>query len=165
MIPMEKKLLDLYARLSRAAARSHLYAMRANMDERPELAKLFLAIADSQAMQAQRFLVQIRGTVGQTDENEQHAFGTELPAAIAEYQELRQEAEQLGSKALATGFRHSAEVSRLNIELHDSLERDNGQTDYYVCDFCGYIATDEPPDNCPICTAEKNRFKMIDFAA
>lgn len=45
MIPMEHKLLDLFARLSRSSARNRLYAMRARKDNRPQLAQLFLALA------------------------------------------------------------------------------------------------------------------------
>jgi rubrerythrin len=41
----EQKLLDLYAGLSRAATRCHLYALRADKDGRPSLAKLFRALA------------------------------------------------------------------------------------------------------------------------
>ena len=165
MIPMEDKLLDLFAGLSRAAARSRLYAMRARKDNRPELATFFLALADSQAMQAQRFLMQVRGTVGTTEENEQNAFDIEIPAAIEEYGKLLHEAEQLGSRALITGFGHGAEIDRLNLELYRTLGDRPADTDYYVCDFCGYIATDAPPEKCPICTAPRNRFKRTDPVA
>lgn len=159
MIPMEGKLLDLFARLSRASMRSRIYAMRARKDERPKLEQLFLALADSQAMQAQRFLMQVRGSVGETAENEQAAFAVELPAAIEGYTKLLLEAGQLGNKALSTGFSHGAEIDRLIIELHAKLNELPEDTEYYVCDFCGYIAVDEPPDNCPVCTAPRNRFK------
>ena len=162
MIPMENKLLDLFARLSRSAARSKVYAMRAKRDNRTELAQLFLALADSQEMQAHRFLMQIRGTVETTDTIEQTVFSTELPETIKEYMELMAEAEQVGSKALTTGFRHSADVDRLILELHEKLEEQATDTDYYVCDFCGYVATDEPPEHCPICTAPRKRFKKVD---
>ena len=161
-MPMEEKLLDLFARLSRSSARSKLYAMRAKKDGRHDLSRLFLVLADSQSMQAQRFLMQIRGTIDDTDKNEQSVFGTELPEAVDEYMQLLSEAEKEGSKALTTGFRHSAEVNRLLLELHKKLDEQSAETDYYVCDFCGYVAADEPPDRCPICTAPKNRFKKVE---
>jgi rubrerythrin len=159
---MESGLLDLFARLSRSSARNRLYAMRARKDNRPQLARLFLALADSQAMQARRFLMQIRGAVGPTEENEHTVFVTELPEAINEYMELLAEAEQAGSKALATAFRHSADVDRLILELHGKVTEQGQEADYYVCDFCGHVATHEPPDNCPICTAPKNRFNKVE---
>ena len=162
MLPMEDKLLDLFARLSRASARSKLFAMRANKDGRPALAKLFLALADSQAMQAHRFLMQIRGTVDSTDNNKEAVVSSELPSAIDEYIQLMAEAEQLGSKALTTGFRHSGNVDKILLSLFKNLKEENLETEYFVCDFCGFVIKDAPPDNCPICTAPKNRFKKVD---
>ena len=162
MIPMEEKLLDLFARLSRSSTRSSVYAMRARKDKRPRLAELFLALAESQAMQAQRFLMQCRGTISATEDNEQTVFGDELPKSIDEYRQLMAEAEQEGFKALATGFRHSAEVDSLLLQLHESLNEQDAEKNYFVCDFCGYVAVDVPPDNCPICTAPQPRFQKVD---
>jgi len=161
MLPMEDKLLDLFARLSLSSARSKVFAMRAQKDGRSALAKLFRALADSQAMQAQRFLMQIRGTIGSTDENEHAVFTAELPKAIEEYIELMTEAEKLDSKALSTGFRHSGNVDKIILTLYKNLNEQNPEKEYYVCDFCGYVKTDEPPDNCPICTAPKRRFQKV----
>lgn len=161
MLPMEDKLLDLFARLSRASTRSKIFAMRAKKDGRPALAKLFLVLAESQTMQAQRFLMQMRGTVAATEENRQAVLTDELPAAIDEYLELMAEAEQYGSKALTTGFRHSSNVDKILLTLFKNLKEENLDTDYYVCDFCGFVIKDSPPDNCPICTAPKKRFKKV----
>jgi rubrerythrin len=37
-------------------------------------------------------------------------------------------------------------------------ERD---TEYYVCQVCGYIAEDEAPDRCPVCAAVIEKFKAV----
>jgi rubrerythrin len=73
-----------------------------------------------------------------------------------------EEAEKLGSKALATGFRHSGNVDKITLSLFKNLKEDNSEAQYYVCNFCGFVAKNSPPDNCPICTAPKNRFKKIE---
>lgn len=161
MLPMENELLDLYAKLSRASERSRLYAMRANKDGRPALGKLFLALAESQSMQAQRFLMQIRGKVSLTDDNKQEITSSVLPDAIDEYMELMSQADQIGSKALSTGFRHSGNVDKILLTLFNNLKEENPDTEYYVCDFCGFVIKDAPPENCPICTAPKKRFKKV----
>ena len=159
---MEKKLLDLFARLSRDSERNKVYAMRAKKDGHPELSLLFMTLAASRAMQAQRFLMQARGAVAPTDENEQSAYGEEIPASIEKYRQLLAEAEEDGTKALATGFRHSTTVEQRNLELHDTFGERPQDTQYHVCDFCGYIAANGPPDNCPVCTAPKIRFKRVE---
>ncbi|GAB4335779.1 MAG: rubrerythrin family protein [Desulfobulbaceae bacterium] len=161
MIPMEQTLLDLYARLKRAAERSRVFAMRADKDGRPELARLFLAAAESQSMQAGRFLMQARGSVAATDDNDRELFEQTLREAIAEYETLREEAEENGFQALATGFRHGAAVDEQLVRLREDLAAGAGMREYYVCDFCGYVAPDAPPDNCPVCTAPKKRFHRV----
>ena len=161
MIPMEDELLDLFARLSLSSARIKVFAARAKKDGRPELARLFLAMAESQRMQAKRFLMQIRGAIDSTDENEKSVFAVSLPLAIEEYKKLMEEADRIGSKALSTGFRHSGEVDRLLLELHGKLHEQDPETDYYVCDFCGYVSRNTAPERCPICTAFEKRFKLI----
>jgi len=35
------------------------------------------------------------------------------------------------------------------------------ETDYYVCQICGYISEDETPEKCPICGAVKDKFKGV----
>ena len=156
---MEEKLLEIVARSARSAERYKLYALRAKKDEQPRLASLFLAIAESHAMQSKRFLMQIRGAVGTTAENEQKAFAEDIPAAVQGYELLLEEAEGLGSKALQTGFRHSGDVEKHHLELYNRMKEREQETEYYVCDFCGYVAEDEPPENCPVCTAPTPRFK------
>jgi rubrerythrin len=159
---MEHKLLNLFARLSRDAERSKVYAMRAEKDGRPELAGLFMSLAASRAMQARRFLMQLRGAISSTDENEKYVYEKELPASIEEYRQLLADAEEEGIKGLATGFRHSSAVEQRNLELYSLLRNNPQDTQYHVCDFCGYVAMDVPPDSCPVCSAPKIRFKKID---
>jgi rubrerythrin len=35
------------------------------------------------------------------------------------------------------------------------------ETDYYICQVCGYIGEDEAPEKCPVCGAVKDKFKNI----
>lgn len=158
---MEDQLLTLYARLKKEAERCTIYAMRAKKDGKNELSHLFRALAVSQNMQAQRFLVQIRGGVSSTDINEQTAFSEEIPAFIKHYEQMLIDAEQEGNKALETGFKHSKSVQQRNLDLHAHLSETERDAEYYVCDFCGYITEGEPPDNCPVCTAPKKRFLKV----
>lgn len=160
---MEEKLLNLYARLVREAERCNLYGLRAEKEERHDLATLFRALALSHSMQARRFLMQIRGSVSDSTGNIDMAFTVELPAFIADYEMLMAEAEAVDSKALASGFRQSAGIQRMNTNLYQQLSSHPGRHDYYVCDFCGFVAADSPPKNCPICTAPQKRFVGITF--
>lgn len=162
IITMEQQLLLLYARLKREAERCRIYALRAKKDGLPASSRLFRALAASLDMQAQRFLVQLRGMVGSTAENEKQVFTEELPGFIKEYNSLLAEARHAGSKALETGFMHSTAVQENNLALSSHLGDAGQDKEYYVCDFCGYLAVDEPPENCPVCTAPKRRFNNFE---
>ena len=35
------------------------------------------------------------------------------------------------------------------------------ESDYFVCDVCGYIADGQAPDKCPICQALKEKFIKV----
>lgn len=158
----EKQLLLLISRLLKDSERSKVFALQAKKDGHVEIAKLFKALTASQAIQAHRFLIQIRGKTGSTSDNIRSTFEQNIPAWIDEYNSLASEAEKQGAKALETGFRHSATVQQQAIDLHKKLEKSGNNADYYVCDFCGYLAQNEAPENCPVCTAPKKRFKKTD---
>ena len=158
---MEAEILELYAGLSREAARCELHALRAVKDGRPELVPLFKSLGLSLTMQANRFMMQIRGMVTNTDDTIEEIYSTILPASIEEYEQLARQAEQLGSRALTTGFDHSAKIQRKNASLYRQVENDRQASDYHVCDFCGYVSRNSAPENCPICTAPKRRFTLV----
>ncbi len=158
---MEEHILELYAGLAREAARCELHALRAMKDGRPELTPLFRSLGLSLSMQANRFMLQIRGTISSTDETLAELYGSMLPASIAEYDRLANQADQLGSRALATGFEHCARIQRKNASLYRQVEKDLRPSEYHVCDFCGYVSRDSLPEQCPICTAPKKRFQQV----
>lgn len=160
---IESEILELYAGLSREAARSELHALRALKDGRPELAPLFRSLGLSLTMQANRFMLQIRGIVTSTDDTIEEVYGTILPDSIKEYEKLATQAEMIGNRALATGFDHSARIQRKNGSLYRQVKKDRQISDYYVCAFCGFVFRDSVQDQCPVCTAPKKRFKRVTF--
>ena len=158
---MEEEILELYAGLCREAARCELHALRALKDRRAELAPLFRALALSLTRQANRFMVQIRGVITTTDRAEQEVFGSIVPASIDTYERLAVQAARIGSRALLTGFRHSAGVQRKNAALYRQVDRDRRASEYHVCDFCGYVQRNHAPEQCPVCTAPQKRFLRV----
>ena len=69
------------------------------------------------------------------------------------------------NKSALRSFNFANEVEKVHAELYqkalDSLGS-NEETDYYVCEICGYTAEGDAPDNCPVCKAQKKMFKKID---
>ena len=155
---MNDHILLLCGQLFKQASRCAMYALRAEQDQRPDLALLFTALAESHSRQGRRFLFQVRGSIGHTPTNRTVMEEDELPGLIALFEELGREAERTGSRALATGSDHSLRIARMNRSLLARLRDQPQSRSYHVCDFCGFVAVDTAPDNCPICTAPRRRF-------
>lgn len=158
---LQENILLLYASLYRQANRCAMYALRADRDGRPELAVYFKALSESHTRQANRFLLQARGVTGSTEENARIVLDNEIPAFLETYAALDNKAQTVENKALATGCRQSSSVERMNANLLKRL-MDNPQVrSYHICRFCGFISVDDPPESCPVCTAQKKRFTAI----
>jgi rubrerythrin len=158
---MEEKLLTLYATLCRDAARCELFALRADKEGLSDTARCYRSLALSQQRQAQRFLVQVRGTVGATSSNTEKTLTKTLPAAVANLENLGAEADQLGSRALGVGMQHSRSVQLKNKSLLQQCSNSRHTAFYSVCNFCGFVVADNVPEKCPICTAPARRFDRI----
>jgi rubrerythrin len=81
------------------------------------------------------------------------------------YPQMIEDAKAEDNKSALRSFNFANEVEKVHAELYqkalDSLGS-NEETDYYVCEICGYTAEGEAPDNCPVCNARKKMFKKID---
>ena len=155
---MQETVLLLVARLYQEASRCSIYSLRAVKDGQPQLARLFQAMAESHSRQATRFLLQVRGSIGDTAANIRQAFDRELPALMATFEQLEPLFREQGLKPLALGCRHGLAIARMAQSLQRQLAGQAESRDYHVCNFCGFISADAPPETCPICTAPKHRF-------
>ncbi|MBW1735626.1 MAG: rubrerythrin family protein [Deltaproteobacteria bacterium] len=138
----ENNLAYAFAAESKAAIRNEAFARKADAEGYSQIARLFRAVSEAEAVHARRYLLLVRGKIGSTEENLETAFQNEINANVEEYPKLIRDASDEGKKA-----------------MNDMLA--DRETDYYVCQVCGYVAEDNPPDNCPICGAVKGKFKPV----
>ena len=159
---MEEQALNLYAKLIKEATRMEVYAMRADKDQRPELARMYKALTFSHKAQARRVLLQIRGFIGHSDENLSLVIDEELPAFIKAYAKCHHQAVEINNKAIAIGCNHASRITQMNLQLAKRAQELRQLPDtFFICDFCGFIASANLPDTCPICTAASRRFKKV----
>ncbi|MEA3468402.1 MAG: hypothetical protein U9R57_09300 [Thermodesulfobacteriota bacterium] len=152
----------IFLNVSRAAARTKIYALRAEQDDNKPLAKLFRAIAISEETQALRLLLQLRGQTGKNEQNCKTAFENEIPSLITDYEEAEETAEKAGERAMQSIFLQSTKVHHIHLNLKKSLDNSSSKDSvYHVCTFCGFIMEDHAPHKCPICTASTSRFTKI----
>jgi rubrerythrin len=159
-----KNLKDAFVAESKAHSRNRAFAFKAELENYPQIAKLFHAIAESEGIHAFNELT-FMGGVAETQANLQTAFEKENVATGA-YPQFVREANEEGNTEIALTFGLHRDVERIHAKLYEkALEHmlADKSTDYYVCGVCGYVSDSELPDPCPICGAPKERFKKITY--
>ncbi len=143
--------------------RNRAFAVKADREELPQIARLFRAMAEAQAIHAMNML-RLRKITGNTEENLERTFGTE-EFAIKAYSELLKVAEEEGERAVAAEFSRTRDVEEGHRKLYEkaiaNLLEDSEST-YHVCKICGYVTDSEPEDRCPVCNAKKEAFFTVD---
>lgn len=160
----EKNLAYAFAAESKASARNATFARKAEMESYSQIARLFRAVSDAESVHARRYLLLMRGKIGSTEENLETAFQNEIKANVEEYPKLIKDASDEGNRSVFKAFSQARDVESLHAELYKKALNDmvsDRETDYFVCQVCGYISEDQPPQKCPICGAVKDKFKRV----
>ena len=147
---------------SQAHQRNLAFALKAEQEGYPQVAKLFRAVAEAEGVHAFHHL-RLLGGVSATQENLESAFERENLASST-YPQFIREANEEGDTAVARIFTFSRDVEQGHAKLYKkALERmiQETDTDYYVCSVCGYVADGELPDSCPICGAPGEKFRAV----
>jgi rubrerythrin len=147
---------------SQAHLRNLAFSMKAEQEGYSQVARLFRAIAEAEAVHAFNQL-RLLGAVSSTQENLESAFERENLASKA-YPQFVREANEEDNTSIATMFSYSRDVERAHASLykralaHMMAQR---ETEYYVCQVCGYVSDGVLPDKCPICGARKEKFRPV----
>lgn len=160
----EKNLLQIYAVLSRAAARKKIYSLKALKEDKPQTAHLLRALSESEAAQARRIFSMVRGKIDPSAGYIATIFEKEIEEILERYAKEISNAKESGLTTVANSLSQLYEAeSKLNIfYLSDSQDVSVEEGDrYFVCQFCGYVGKSHPPDNCPVCGAVKETFMEI----
>jgi len=158
----EKNLAYAFAAESKAAIRNAAFAKKAEVEGYSQISRLFKAVSDAESVHANRFLLLMRGKIGSTEENLETAFQNEIKANVDEYPALIKDATAEEEERALKAFSQARDVESRHAELYKKAMSDmlsDRQTEYYVCQVCGYISEDEPPEKCPVCGAVKEKFK------
>jgi len=147
---------------SQAHLRNLAFAMKAEQEGYSQVARLFRAVAEAEAVHAFNHF-RLLGAVSDTQENLESAFERENLASST-YPQFIKEANEEGNTSVATVLSYSRDVERGHAKLyknalaHMAAQR---ETEYYVCQVCGYVSDGVLPDECPICGAPKKNFRKV----
>lgn len=163
----EESLKSAFAGESQAHMRYTIFAEIAEQEGRPNLARLFRAIADAEKVHATNHLKALSG-VKESSGNIQVCIDGEnfeiqemYPAynAVAELQN-EPEAKRSIRFALEAEKIHSAMYQKAK-QVIDSGKGDIEIGDIFICQVCGHTVEGNVPDRCPICGAPKEKFKKF----
>ncbi|MEN8261858.1 MAG: rubrerythrin family protein [Nitrospirota bacterium] len=164
MSKSEKNLQDAFAGESQANRKYLAFAKQADKEGYSQAAKLFRAAAAAETVHAHSHLKALGG-IKSTKENLEAAIGGETFEFKEMYPQMIADAEEEGNKGALRSFNFANEVEKIHAGLYqnalDNLGR-NEDSDYYVCDVCGFTAEGSAPDECPVCKAKKQAFSKID---
>lgn len=154
----QAQLQQAFLRASLARARVEMFAQQARSQQRPREAAFYQALAASLQVHARRFLMLMRGKLGDAAANLREARDEMLPGLVQGYAELVAAADRQGQKVAGTALDQSAQVAQRQDELARALDQ-GGEGPYLVCSICGWLATGRAPERCPVCGAVHEKFQ------
>jgi len=147
---------------SQAHLRNLAFAMKADQEGYSQVARLFRAIAEAEAVHAFNHL-RLLGGVSSTQENLESAFERENLASNR-YPQVVREANEEDNAGVATVLSYSRDVEKGHATLYKkalAYMMAEGEVEYHVCQVCGYVSDGVLPDECPICGAPKEKFRRV----
>ena len=147
---------------SQAHLRNLAFAMKAEQEDYSQVARLFRAIAEAEAVHAFNHL-RLLGAVSNTQDNLESAFERENLAAST-YPQFVRSANEEGNTSVAKTFSYSRDVEKGHANLYKKALAHmmaGEETEYYVCQVCGHVSDGALPDECPICGAPKEKFRKV----
>jgi rubrerythrin len=165
MAKTEQFLKEAFAGESQANRRYLAFAVKADQEGLPQVARLFRAAAEAETVHAHNHLRAMNG-VRSTKENLQEAIAGETHEFKKMYPEMIEAAKAEGQKAAERSFSYANSVEKIHAELYqrllDSVGRPQETYTYYVCPVCGNTVEKQAPGICPICGTKGDMFKKVE---
>jgi rubrerythrin len=165
MTKTEEFLKEAFAGESQANRKYLAFAVKADQEGFPQVARLFRAAAEAETVHAHAHLRVLNG-IRSTKENLEEAIQGETHEFTKMYPEMIEAAKAESQKAAERSFTFANAVEKVHAELYqsllDSLGKSTDNYSYYVCPVCGLTAEKEAPDTCPVCGAKGSVFKKVD---
>ncbi len=153
----------IYEGEAKAAMRLKAFARIARVEDLPQIAHLFEAIAASEAVHGYRAMKRL-GILKDTEMNLKMSFESEEEVAEKAYEAFMKVASESEDQAALKIFSQSRDVEATHAVLYKramSHFMEERETTYYVCKVCGYVSDGVLPESCPVCGAKKDQFEEI----
>jgi len=152
-----------FAGESQAHMKYLIFADKAEREGFPNVGRLFKGIAYAEQVHATNHLKTLKG-VGKTAENLGTAIGGETYEVEEMYPAFLAVAELQGEKGAVRSNTWALEAEKIHAEMYGAAKsaveggKDSEVGQVYVCSVCGWTGEGEPPDECLLCKAKKEKF-------
>jgi rubrerythrin len=159
----ERDLEEAFAGESMAYMKYTIWADKADKEGKPQVARLFRAIASAEKVHATNHW-RVLGNVGETSTNVDHAIEGENYEVDEMYPAFKAVAEHQGEKGALRSMSLAFEVEKIHARFYARAKEavdaggDVELGELHVCPVCGYTGEGTMPDTCPICGAKKDGF-------
>lgn len=159
-----KNLYEAYVGESKASVRMRLFADIADKEELPQIGKLFRAISESETVHARNHL-RLLGELNDTQSNLDASFEKESNLNEVVYPQMLKEAEEENDEKAIRVFSYSRDVEARHVEMYKKAQEhliSETLQEYHICQICGYLEENNPPDVCPVCGAKAKAFRKVE---
>ena len=159
----EKNLKDAFAGESQAHIKYLIFAKKAEEEGKPNVARLFRAIAFAEQVHAANHFKTL-GDFGETAENLQAAIDGENFEVEEMYPAYDAVAKLQDEKGAIRSVHYAIEAEKIHsamyIEARQAVKegKDFDVGDVFICPVCGYTAEGNAPESCPVCGVPKKKF-------
>ncbi|MEE8389405.1 MAG: rubrerythrin family protein [Anaerolineae bacterium] len=155
-----------FAGESQAHMKYLAFSAKAEKEGFPNVARLFKAIAYAEQVHATNHLKTLKG-VGKTAENLVVAIGGETYEVEEMYPAFIAVAKMQEEKAAVRSNEWAMETEKVHAKMYGAAKaaveggNDAEVGHVHVCAVCGWTGEGEPPDECPLCKAKKEKFVIF----
>ena len=171
-------LRSAYGGESMAHMRYLIWGDAADHDVKPNIARLFRAIAFAEWAHARNHFQELKEQVGDytvpagavfgqtsTVENLQGAINGELHEVEQMYPVYLEAARYQHEKGAERSFHYAIEAEKIHAKMFQEAQnaakqdKDMELGPVYVCSICGHTIAEHLPDKCPVCGAKQEKYK------
>jgi len=162
----EENLKAAFAGESQAHIRYLTFAEVAEREGKPNIARLFRAIAYAEQVHATNHLRELAG-VKSAPENLAEAIAGETFEVEEMYPAYLAVAELQGEAGARRAIHYALEAEKIHARMYEKAKEaaEKGQDielkTVYICPVCGYTVEGEAPEYCPVCGAPREKFKSF----
>ncbi|MFW2366109.1 MAG: rubrerythrin family protein [Desulforhopalus sp.] len=166
MATTTENLKEAFAGESQANQKYKAFAKKAEKEGFSNIAKLFRTTAEAERIHAEGHLKAL-DLIASTADNLQSAIDGETFEFTEMYPPMVELAQADGHRA-KTMFKFAVDAEEVHAQIYqkalDAVKSgvDMDVSDFYLCPVCGYIEVGSAPEKCPVCSALKKVFTLVD---